>query len=110
MGTKLTHASRTELADSLRQRYQSSSGKTKKLILSEFIASTGYHPKYALQLLNAEGTALPSDRRPAIGRASTTMRHARRSSFCGRRPTGSAGSGCGRCCASCCQLLSVTVT
>ena len=32
MGTKLTHASRTELADSLRQRYQSSSGKTNKLI------------------------------------------------------------------------------
>ena len=32
MGTKLTHASRTELADSSRQRYQSRSGKTKKLI------------------------------------------------------------------------------
>ena len=59
MAVKLTHASRTELADSLRQRYQSSSGKTKKLILREFIASTGYHPKYALQLLNAEDAALP---------------------------------------------------
>lgn len=44
MGTKLTHASRTELADSMRKRYQSSSGKTKKLILSEFIAATGCHP------------------------------------------------------------------
>jgi hypothetical protein len=41
MGTKLTHASRIELADSLRQRYQSSSGKAKKSILKEFIASTG---------------------------------------------------------------------
>lgn len=59
MGVKLTHASRTELADSLRRRYQSSSGKTKKLILREFIASTGYHPKYAVHLLNAEDTALP---------------------------------------------------
>ena len=59
MDTKLTRASRTELADSLRRRYQSSSGKTKKLILSEFIASTGYHPKYALHLLNVEHSALP---------------------------------------------------
>ena len=59
MGTKLIHASRLELADSLRRRYQSSSGKTKKLILSEFIANTGYHPKYALHLLNAEDSALP---------------------------------------------------
>jgi hypothetical protein len=41
MGSRLTHASRIELADSLRQRYQSSSGKTKKLILREFITSTG---------------------------------------------------------------------
>ncbi len=48
MDTKLTHASRSELADSLRRRYQSTSSKTKKLILSEFIASTGYHPKYAV--------------------------------------------------------------
>jgi transposase InsO family protein len=59
MATKLTHASRTELADSLRQRYQSSNGKAKKLILSEFIASTGYHPKYALHLLNTEDATLP---------------------------------------------------
>jgi hypothetical protein len=59
MGNKLTHASRTELADSLRPRYQSSSGRTKKQILSEFIVSTGYHPKYAVHLLNAEDTALP---------------------------------------------------
>ena len=59
MATKLTHASRIELADSLRQRYQSSSGKTKKSILKEFIASTGYHPKYALHLLNAADPVLP---------------------------------------------------
>jgi hypothetical protein len=59
MDTKLTHTSRTELADSLRRRYQSSSGKTKKLMLSEFIASTGYHPKYAVHLLNAADAALP---------------------------------------------------
>jgi hypothetical protein len=59
MGTKLTHASRIELADSLRQRYQSSSGKAKKSILKEFIASTGYHPKYALHLLNAADPVLP---------------------------------------------------
>ena len=59
MDTKLTHASRKELADSLRRRYQSSSGKTKKLILSEFIASTGYHPKYAVHLLNTADATLP---------------------------------------------------
>ena len=62
MDIKPTHASRTELTDSLRRRYQSSSGKTKKLILSEFIASTGCHPKYAVHLLNAVDNALPKRR------------------------------------------------
>jgi hypothetical protein len=59
MDSKPTHASRTELTDSLRRRYQSRSGNTKKLILSEFIASTGYHPKYAVHLLNTAGAVLP---------------------------------------------------
>lgn len=109
MDTKLTQASRTELADSLRRRYQSTSSKTKKLILSEFIASTGYHPKYAVHLLNAADAALP--KRPQTRNRSSLYDDAARQALivlweasdrvCGMRS---------RCCASCCQLLSGTVT
>ena len=44
MGTQLSHAARVQLASSLRRRYQTASSKKKKLILSEFIAVSGYHP------------------------------------------------------------------
>ena len=65
MGTQLTHAARVQLASSLRRRYQTASSKNKKQILSEFIAISGYHPKYAISLLNqADATvSLPRQRR-----------------------------------------------
>jgi hypothetical protein len=62
MGTEISRTARVELARSVRRRYQAASGKRKKQILSEFIAITGYHPKYAVQLLNAEESAVPEKR------------------------------------------------
>ncbi len=69
MDTELTHAARMELARSLRQRYQSASSRAKKQILQEFIAVSGYHPKYAIHLLNAADATVPARRgrqRPTI--------------------------------------------
>ena len=110
MDTKLTHASRKELADSLRRRYQSSSGKTKKLILSEFIASTGYHPKYAVHLLNTADATLP--KRPQTRNRPSLYDDAARLALIVLWEASDrvCGNGCSRCCASCCQLLSGTVT
>jgi hypothetical protein len=57
MDTQLTHAGRIELARSLRRRYQGASSRAKKQILAEFVAVSGYHPKYAVHLLNAADRA-----------------------------------------------------
>jgi len=56
MNRKLTRAVRVELALSVRQRYQSAASNEKKKMLAEFITVSGYHPKYAVHLLNAPGT------------------------------------------------------
>jgi hypothetical protein len=53
MDTQLTRAARIQLAGLLRRRYQAASGRAKKQILNEFVAISGYHPKYAIHLLNA---------------------------------------------------------
>ena len=60
MDIQLTHAARIELARSLRRRYQAASSRAKRRILDEFIAVSGYHPKYAIHLLNAAVTAVPA--------------------------------------------------
>jgi hypothetical protein len=60
MDTQLTHAARIQLAQSLRRRYQAASSRAKKQILNEFIAVSGYHPKYAIHLLNARDAAAPA--------------------------------------------------
>lgn len=54
MDKKLTRATRGQLTNSLRRRYSAASSKVKKHILIEFISVTGYHPKYAIHLLNDE--------------------------------------------------------
>src|SRR2546422_806091 len=69
MDTQLTHAARIELARSLRQRYQAASSRANKQILSEFIAVSGYHPKYAIHLLNAADAAAA----PRRGRVRPTI-------------------------------------
>src|SRR5437763_8944214 len=69
METQLTRAARTQLAGSLRRRYQAASARAKKQILNEFIAVSGYHPKYAIHLLNSAEAAAPARRgrvRPTI--------------------------------------------
>ena len=67
--TQLTHPARAELARSLRRRYQAATSRAKKQILAEFIAVTGYHPKYAIHVLNAPEPADPGPRgrvRPSL--------------------------------------------
>jgi hypothetical protein len=53
MEKTLTREAKTQLASSLRRRYQAASSRAKKQILGEFVAVSGYHPKYAIHLLNA---------------------------------------------------------
>jgi IS30 family transposase len=47
----MSHKSKQELAAALRPRYQRTSWAAKRQILDEFVAITGYHRKYAIQLL-----------------------------------------------------------
>ncbi|HEX4240942.1 MAG TPA: transposase family protein [Steroidobacteraceae bacterium] len=57
MHVKMTHTARAELANAIRRRYRSATGKEKHKILDEFIATTGYHEKSAIRVLNGEPTA-----------------------------------------------------
>jgi transposase InsO family protein len=65
MDTQLTRAARAQLARSVRRRYQAASSRAKKQILNEFIAVSGYHPKYAIHVLNAPESNAPARRRRA---------------------------------------------
>jgi integrase-like protein len=69
MEKTLTREARVQLASSLRRRYQAASSKSKKQILGEFVEVSGYHPKYAIHLLNAAEPSAPVRRgrvRPTI--------------------------------------------
>src|ERR1700756_5161366 len=52
MASKMTHTTRAELANAVRRRYRAETGKQKRRILDEFIATTGYHEKSAIRALN----------------------------------------------------------
>ena len=52
MEPKITKVARDELARAVRQRYVGATGGEKSRILGEFIANSGYHPKYAIEILN----------------------------------------------------------
>jgi hypothetical protein len=54
MDRKMTHTVRAELAQAIRVRYRSATGKQKRKILDEFVASTGYHEKSAIRVLNGQ--------------------------------------------------------
>src|ERR1700722_15380564 len=56
MDTKMTHTARAELANAIRRRYQSAAAKVKRKILAEFVATTGYHEKSAIRVLNSQAT------------------------------------------------------
>src|SRR5580700_10531904 len=67
MEKTLTREAKVQLASSLRRRYQAS--RSKKQILGEFVEVSGYHPKYAIHLLNAAEPSAPAHRgrvRPTI--------------------------------------------
>jgi hypothetical protein len=49
---KMTHATRAELANAVRDRYMAAAAKDKRRILEEFVAATGYHEKSAIRVLN----------------------------------------------------------
>jgi len=68
MRNKITHAARAELANAIRRRYQSATGRQKRKILDEFVATTGYHEKSAIRVLNGQPTAehRQTRKRPSI--------------------------------------------
>jgi hypothetical protein len=68
MKTKMTHAMRLELANSVRDRYAAAASKDKRRILEEFIAATGYHEKSAIRVLNSSSGSHPQQtrHRPSI--------------------------------------------
>ncbi len=61
--TTMTHATREELANAIRSRYRSATGKAKRRILEEFVAATGYHEKSAIRVLNSSPAAKPRQSR-----------------------------------------------
>ncbi len=48
----MSQHSRQELLATVTPRYHTAKGKEQERILDEFVASTGYHRKYAIALLN----------------------------------------------------------
>jgi hypothetical protein len=65
MRQKMSEGSRRELLARVRPRYREATWSEKKRILTEFVALTGYHRKYAVQILNMPDQATPGsgDRR-----------------------------------------------
>lgn len=53
----MTRTARAELANAIRHRYQSASGERKHQILDEFVATTGYHERSAIRVLNGQPPA-----------------------------------------------------
>src|SRR6185312_9315371 len=68
MGRQMTHVTRAELANAVRRRYRAATGEAKRRILDEFIATTGYHEKSAIRLLNQRPVVRPRQirRRPSL--------------------------------------------
>lgn len=52
MQAMITLSGRMEITRAAGLRYQAATGATRSRILAEFVALTGYHPKYAIALLN----------------------------------------------------------
>ena len=59
----MSKQSRQELVQVVAPRYQNAKGTEQEQILDEFVASTGYHRKYAIALLNHPEKAVQSRRR-----------------------------------------------
>lgn len=69
MTKTLSGVARRELIDAVRARYRIASRTEKRLILREFSAITGYHPKSAIRVLNrveGEDAPVPRPARPRV--------------------------------------------
>lgn len=53
MKSRMTHATRAELTNAIRDRYVAAAAKDKHRVLAEFIAATGYHEKSTIRALNS---------------------------------------------------------
>jgi len=51
---RISKGTRTELLQTVSERYQAATRTEKRRILDEFVAITGYHRKHAIRLLNAD--------------------------------------------------------
>jgi hypothetical protein len=60
----MSHTSKRELLKAVRPRYTLGDRTAKMQILDEFVAATGYHRKYAIQLLNHPPQRGPGQRQP----------------------------------------------
>ena len=67
MEPKITKVARDELARAVRQRYLGATSAEKSRILGEFIANSGYHPKYAIEILNRTECVPKPARRRRLG-------------------------------------------
>jgi hypothetical protein len=91
MASKMTHTTRAELANAVRRRYKVATGKQKRRILDEFIATTGYHEKSAIRVLNAAPTVTgrQTRSRPSLydeaARAALTVLWEASDRVCGKR-------------------------
>jgi hypothetical protein len=63
----MSQTSKRELLRAVQSRYTLSDRTAKQHVLDEFVATTGYHRKYAIQLLNHP------PRRPVTSRPSTRL-------------------------------------
>lgn len=67
MRRQLSLATRKELVEAVRQRYQDATLATKTCILNEFVEVTGYHRKHAVRLLGSSA-GREQDNEPRSGR------------------------------------------
>jgi hypothetical protein len=56
MRLTMSYRTRRELLIQIKPRYREAENKQKQSILDEFVASTGYSMKYAIQLLCSKNT------------------------------------------------------
>ena len=90
MARRLSMATRRELKDAIRQRYQATiQRRERRQILAEFVRVTGYHRKHALRVLNHSPTPAEPRKRErlydeAVHQALTTLWEAA-DRICGKR-------------------------
>ena len=67
MARQLSMATRRELKDAIRERYQEAAGRPeRRQIPSEFVGVTGYHRKHALRVLKHSPTSSSPRRRERL--------------------------------------------